>query len=79
LSLFHFPVVGQAVTESCGYCLQHFNKKSYHPESNCFKKHPEKHQGFFTKEAMEKIARTTLENISNLEKNLPLATSNSIV
>jgi len=37
------------------------------------------HQGFFTKEAMEKIARTTLENISNLEKNLPLATSNSIV
>ena len=37
------------------------------------------HQGFFTKEAMEKIASTTFENISNLEKNLPLATSNSIV
>jgi D-lactate dehydrogenase len=37
------------------------------------------HQGFFTKEAMEKIASTTLENISNLEKNLPLATSNSII
>jgi hypothetical protein len=32
----------KAVTEPCGYCLQHFNKKLYHPESNCFKKHPEK-------------------------------------
>ncbi len=37
------------------------------------------HQGFFTTEAMEKIAHTTLENISNLEKNLPLATGNAIV
>jgi len=26
----------KAITE------QHFNKKSYHPKSNCFKKHPEK-------------------------------------
>ena len=32
----------KAVTEPCGYCLQHFNKKLYHPESNFFKKHPEK-------------------------------------
>jgi D-lactate dehydrogenase len=37
------------------------------------------HQGFFTREAMEKIAHTTLENISNLEKNLPLATGNIVV
>jgi D-lactate dehydrogenase len=37
------------------------------------------HQGFFTTEAMEKIAYTTLQNISNLEKKLPLATGNSIV
>jgi D-lactate dehydrogenase len=37
------------------------------------------HQGFFTKEAMEKIAHTTLENISNLEKNLPLASGNIVV
>ena len=32
----------KAVTVPCGYCLQHFNKKLYHPEYNCFKKHPEK-------------------------------------
>jgi D-lactate dehydrogenase len=37
------------------------------------------HQGFFTREAMEKIAHTTLENISNLEKNLPLASGNIVV
>lgn len=37
------------------------------------------HQGFFTEEAMEKIATTTLANITNLENNLPLAPSNSIV
>jgi D-lactate dehydrogenase len=37
------------------------------------------HQGFFTKEAMEKIAHTTLENISNLDQQLSLATGNSIV
>jgi hypothetical protein len=28
---------------------------------------------------MEKIAHTTLENISNLEKNLPLASGNIVV
>jgi D-lactate dehydrogenase len=37
------------------------------------------HQGFFTREAMEKIAHTTLDNISNLEKNLPLASGNIVV
>jgi D-lactate dehydrogenase len=37
------------------------------------------HQGFFTEEAMEKIATTTLANITNLENNLPLAPANSIV
>jgi len=37
------------------------------------------HQGFFTTEAMEKIATTTLTSISNLENNLPLAAANSIV
>jgi D-lactate dehydrogenase len=37
------------------------------------------HQGFFTTEAMEKIAHTTLESISNLEKKLPLATGNSVI
>jgi len=32
----------KAITEPSGYCLQHFNKKLYYPESNCFKKYPEK-------------------------------------
>jgi D-lactate dehydrogenase len=30
------------------------------------------HQAFFTKEAMDEITCTTLENINAFEKNLPL-------
>jgi D-lactate dehydrogenase len=37
------------------------------------------HQGFFTQEAMEKIATTTLTSITNIANNLPLTPANSIV
>jgi D-lactate dehydrogenase len=37
------------------------------------------HQGFFTREAMEKIAVTTLDNITKLDQQVALATGNSIV
>jgi D-lactate dehydrogenase len=30
------------------------------------------HQGFFTKEALEQIATTTLNNLTSFEKGLPL-------
>jgi D-lactate dehydrogenase len=37
------------------------------------------HQGFFTHEAMEKIAATTLDNITKLNQQLALAPGNTIV
>jgi D-lactate dehydrogenase len=37
------------------------------------------HQGFFTQEAMEKIAVTTFDNITKLDQQVALATGNSIV
>ena len=37
------------------------------------------HQGFFTQEAMEKIATTTLTSITNIANSLALAPANSIV
>jgi len=36
------------------------------------------HQGFFTKEAMEKIAVTTLDNITKLDQQLALAPGNTV-
>lgn len=37
------------------------------------------HQGFFTQEAMEKIAVTTLDNVTKIDQQVALATGNSIV
>ena len=37
------------------------------------------HQGFFTGEAMEKIARTTLDNMTKLNQQLDLAPGNTVV
>jgi D-lactate dehydrogenase len=37
------------------------------------------HQGFFTTEAMEKIAHTTLDNITKLNQQLALAPGNTVV
>jgi D-lactate dehydrogenase len=37
------------------------------------------HQGFFTHEALEKIAVTTLDNITKIDQQVALATSNTVV
>jgi D-lactate dehydrogenase len=37
------------------------------------------HQGFFTHEALEKIAVTTLDNITKLDQQLALAPGNTVV
>lgn len=37
------------------------------------------HQGFFTQEAMEKIAVTTLDNVTKIDQQVALASGNSIV
>jgi D-lactate dehydrogenase len=37
------------------------------------------HQGFFTQEAMENIANTTLSNLTNISNHLPLAPTNRVV
>jgi D-lactate dehydrogenase len=36
------------------------------------------HQGFFTQDAMEKIAVTTLDNITKLDQQLALAPGNTV-